>query len=266
MMVSGLALVWAGASFSCKVANEGSELTVTYSAATTVVSSTSAGGMGGTPATSGMGGMGGAGTVVQSSSVVGSTAMSSSAMSSSSTGMFAEMPVNDCCSGKNPNCPGGTKAMDLTDTAKYGTTITIVHSGSAKSGAAGYSNPNFTVTFPLCMKIKVSQTIVLQTDTTKGGAMIEGGQFDNDLQSYAYDTASPIQPRCYNGPNDFASLSPSANPVCWNTTNWPCGRAPASIGACQNANQNTWNAGSLGYGFFNIADPTGQHGAVYIVP
>src|SRR5437773_558131 len=123
MLASGLAVIGVCSAFSCKTPNEGTQLTVTYAAQATVVSSTSAGGTGGTPAV-GSGGAGGAGGSTGMTSTVASSSMSSSAMSSSSTGMFAEMPINDCCSGNNPNCPGSTKATDISDVTKFTNTIT----------------------------------------------------------------------------------------------------------------------------------------------
>jgi hypothetical protein len=274
MLCSGLALVWVTTAFSCKTPNEGNELTVTYAAESTVVETVAESGSGGMSATTGTGGMGGAGgmSATTSSSGPASTAMSST-MSSSSTGGFAEQAINGCCSGNNPNCidldpnaPGKPVATpkDLTDTGKYGQIITINYVGlGGKDGTSTITGVNELLTYPICLKVKASQTIKFTSSGAKGSALMISGAYDIEGDTYAYDKNGVVQPNCYNG-----NFDPNNVPGCWNGGQWPCGRSGAGLSpnatcAGQAAQQN-WQPGANP--FYNIANSAKQHGTVYIVP
>lgn len=244
---TGLASVWAITTFSCGTTpNIGTNLTVTFSAATTGTGG--AGGDGGIH-TGGMGGMGTGGTGMGGMAVTSSS--QSSSMASSGTGVVppVETPVHGCLLGL---------AVDLT---KAGPSVAFAFSTATKRFTVTQSGVALELSYPMCLKLTVNQKLYLAGSGVKGDPMLVGGLVDSD-EVGNYDKKSPLQPTCYTASGSF---DPNSAPACYTGGIWPCGANGVSTAAqCVEASQKAFTVQV--YPFYDNSQKVARRGALYVVP
>ena len=266
LLASGLASVSLASGFSCSsTPNTGDELTVTFTAQSAVTVGT--GGMGGTPdvasssagtGTGGMGGAGGAGGMGPASS--SSMASSSSATTTGGGGeggaepVPVETPVHDCL------------IKDAYDLTGGGPAVSLSLSAVTKRYSATVNGNSIEMPWPLCIKIKFNQRLVVggpgvKSDGNGTNPLLVGGSIDKDGIS-TYDKKSPVQPSCYSsGVNSF---DPNAT-NCYSGGTWPCGHPNAStVGQCTLDSQKAFVVKA--YPFYDNGLKDARKGALYIVP
>jgi len=199
-------------------------------------------------------GMGGMGPASSSSMTASSSASSGAGGEGGSDPVPVETPVHGCLFADAYDLTGGGPAVVLSLSAvtkKYSATI---------NGAS------FEIPWPMCVKIKFNQRLVVGGPGTKSDAngtnpLVVGGSVDKDGIA-VYDKKSPIQPNCYSaGVNSF---DPNAT-NCYNGGSWPCGHPSASTaGQCTQDSQKSFVIKA--YPFYDNGLKDLRKGALYIVP
>lgn len=254
--------MWTLSAFSCsRPLREGIELTVTFSAVTAVTI-----GSGGTDVTTsapmgGMGGMGGIGGMGGSELVGGggaggveSGAMMTSSSSAATTGsggaapVLMETPVHGCL------------LKDTTDLTGGGLTVNVSYVPGTKAFSASVGGNIVQLPYPLCLKIKFNQKLVVTGSNAQGGPLLVSGFIDADGVG-TYDKKGPIQPNCFVAATSF---DPNSG-ACYNGGTWPCGAPGATAaGQCTLASQKPpFNLKT--YPFYNNSLKE-QQGALYVIP
>jgi hypothetical protein len=165
-----------------------------------------------------------------------------------------EEPVHGCLFGDAYDLTGGGPAVALsfsTVTKRYTATV---------NGAS------IEIPYPMCVKIKFNQRLVLsgvnvKSDGNGTNPLLIGGTVDADGIA-KYDKKSPIQPNCYSaGVNSF---DPNAT-NCYNGGTWPCGHPNAgTAGQCTLDSQKAFVVKA--YPFYDNGQKETRRGALYIVP
>ena len=268
LLGSGFVSIWALTAFSCNtVEYGGSNLTVTFTAVTTSTGGGEGGastdGTGGTGGSGGSGGSGGMGGMVGSGgmSAVGTGGAGGMAASSSSSSSGAggaggsepgpvEKPLHGCLS---------AAAVDLTGA---GPAVSLAFSAASKRYTATVNGQAIELAYPMCIRLKATQRLLLGGSGVKGDPLMVGGVVDGDGVGN-YMKLSPLQPSCFSASTGF-----NANnvPGCYNGGVWPCGASGASSAAqCSVDGQKAFSAMTT-YPFFDNSQKQTRLGALYIVP
>ena len=249
LLSSGVASMWALSAFSCnKPLREGTNLTVTFSAITAVtvgtggtdVTTSDVGGMGGM-GTGGTGGMGGMGTGGMGTSVTSGAG--------GADPVPVETPVHGCF------------FKDAYDLTGGGLTVNLAFSAGTKKFTATVGGNGVELPYPMCVKIKYNQKLVLGGSGVKGDPLMVSGLIDGDGVA-TYDKKGPMQPTCFSAATSF---DPNNVPGCYQGGTWPCGAVGApTAGQCTLDTQKSFALKA--YPFYDNSQKEIRRGALYIIP
>jgi len=260
--------MWALSAFSCnKPLREGTNLTVTFSAITavtvgtggTAVTTSDVGGMGGIGGAgiggAGIGGMGtgGAGTGGMGTGGMGTGGMGTGSSATSGAGgadpVPVETPVHGCF------------FKDAYDLTGGGLTVNLAFSAGTKKFTATVGGNGVELPYPMCVKIKYNQRLVLAGSGVKGDPLMVSGLVDSDGVA-TYDKKGPMQPTCFSAANSF---DPNNVPGCYTGGTWPCGAVgAATAGQCTLDTQKSFALKA--YPFYDNSQKEVRRGALYVIP
>ena len=266
LLSSGVASMWALSAFSCnKPLREGTNLTVTFSAITAVtvgtggtdVTTSDVGGMGGIGGAgiggAGIGGagIGGAGTGGMGTGGMGTGGMGTSVTSGAGGAdpVPVETPVHGCF------------FKDAYDLTGGGLTVNLAFSAGTKKFTATVGGNGVELPYPMCVKIKYNQKLVLGGSGVKGDPLMVSGLIDGDGVA-TYDKKGPMQPTCFSAATSF---DPNNVPGCYQGGTWPCGGVGApTAGQCTLDAQKSFALKA--YPFYDNSQKEIRRGALYIIP